>query len=140
MLAAAAHRALSDAPEQVLTLVRRGLRSSSVRSSIYTAALLGAIDEPWSRRELWQALQEAADPNETVQLRAALRYSQDRDAVRAMEAWERAHGLPNPRIAVLSHALLSHEELTVRHRAELFGRPFKRSTDSHDFRRIRNRG
>ena len=116
----AAYRAFIDAPEQALTLVRRGLRSPSVRSRIYTAALLGAIDEPWSRQELWQALQEAADPKETVNLRAALRYSQDRDAFRAVEAWERAHGLPSPRLAVLSDAELSNEELTVRHRAELY--------------------
>jgi hypothetical protein len=126
MLAAAAFRALSDAPEQALTLVRRGLRSPSVRSRIYTAALLGAIDKKWSRQELWRALREAADPNETVELRAALRYSQDRDAFRAVGAWERAHGLPSPRLTLLSHADLSHEELTVRHRAELVGRPFVR--------------
>jgi hypothetical protein len=140
MLATAAYRAFSYAPEQVLALVRRGLRSPSVRSRVYTAALLGAIDEPWSRQELWQALREAADPNETVELRAALRYSQDQAAFRAVGAWERAHGLPSPRLAVLSHAELSHEELTVRHRAELFGRPSRRSTDSHRFRRISNRG
>jgi hypothetical protein len=60
MLASAASRAFSDAPEQALTLVRRGLRSPSVRSRIYTAALLGSFDEPWSRQELWQALQEPA--------------------------------------------------------------------------------
>ena len=140
MLANAARRALNDAPEQALTLVRRGLRSPSVRSRIYTAALLGAIDEPWSRQELWQAIQEAADPKETVKLRGALRYSQDQDAFRAVDAWERAHGLPSPRLAVLSHADLSHEELTVRHRAELIERPFWSSTDSRRFRRINNLG
>jgi hypothetical protein len=111
-----------------------------VRSRIYTAALLGAIDEPWSRQELWQALQEAADPKETVKFRGALRYSQDQDAFRAVDAWERAHGLPSPRLAVLSHAELSHEELTVRHRAELIKRPFWSSTDSRRFRRINNLG
>jgi hypothetical protein len=135
MLATAASRALRYAPEQALTLLRRGLRSPSVRSRIYTAALLRAIKEPWSHQELWQALQEAADPKETVQLRAALRFSRDRDAVRAVDAWERAHGLPNPR-----HAELSDEELTVRQRVNLYGRPFWSSTDSRRFRRINNLG
>jgi hypothetical protein len=115
MLAEAAHRAFTHAPEQALTLVRRGLLSPSVRSSIYTAALLGAIDEKWSRQELWQALHAAADPNETVKLRAALRYSQDKDTVRAVAKWERAHGLPIP-----GFPELSREEWTVRHRVERY--------------------
>jgi hypothetical protein len=97
MLAEAAFRAFSDAPEQAEALLRRGLRSPSLRSRIYTASLLGAIDEPWSRQELWQALQEAADPKETVNLRAALRCSQDWRLIRAVEAWEARHGLRNSR-------------------------------------------
>jgi hypothetical protein len=140
MLANAAYRAFRDAPEQALTLVRRGLRSPSARSRIYTAALLGGIDEPWSRQELWQALQEATDPNQTGKLRAALRYSQDRDAFRAVEDWERAHGLPSPRLTVLSDAELSYEELTVRHRVERYRTRIADSTYRHHFRRIRNRG
>ena len=136
MLADAAYRAFSDAPEQVLTLVRRGLRSPSVRSRIYTAALLGAIDEKWSRQELWQALQEPADPKETVRLRAALRYSRDRDTVRAVEAWERRHGLLNPP----REEVFSNEERTVRHRVERYRTLIGLSTDPHHYRRFRNRG
>jgi hypothetical protein len=90
MLAEAAFRAFIDAPEQAEALLRRGLRSPSLRSRIKTAALLGAIDEPWSRQELWQAIQEHTDPKETVNLRAALRCSKDE---RAVEAWEARHGL-----------------------------------------------
>jgi hypothetical protein len=89
MLAEAAFRAFIDAPEQAEALLRRGLRSPSLRSRIRTAGLLGAIHEPWSRRELWQAVQELADPKESVNLRAALRCN-DKGAV---EAWEARHGL-----------------------------------------------
>jgi hypothetical protein len=134
MLATAAYSAFSDAPEQALTLVRRGLRSASVRSRIYTAALLGAIDEAWSSQELWQALQEPADPKDTVEIRAAMRYSRDRDTVRAVELWERTHGLPKP-----NHAELSSEEWTVRHRVNRDRTTIRGSTDPHRFRRISNR-
>ena len=92
MLAEAAYRAFIDAPEQAEALLRRGLRSPSFRSRIYTAGLLGAIDEPWSRQELWQALQEPADPKETVNLRAGLSHSLDLGVRRAVEAWEQVHG------------------------------------------------
>ena len=92
MLGEAAYRAFIDAPEQAEALLRRGLRSPSLRSRIYTAGLLGAIDEPWSRRELWQAVQELADPKETVNLLAAMGFSRDWDVRRAVEAWEAAHG------------------------------------------------
>jgi hypothetical protein len=134
MLATAAFRAFSDAPEQALTLVRRGLRSPSVRSRIYTAALLGAIDEPWSRQELWQAFQEPADPHETVQLRAALRYSEDQDAVQALKAWEQAHGLP-----YVSIYDLPGEEWRARERVDRYKVAIRHSTYSHRFRRISNR-
>jgi hypothetical protein len=95
MLAEAAYRAFIAAPEQAEALLRRGLRSASLRSRIYTAGLLGAIDEPWSRQELWQTLQEAADPDETVNLRAALRCSQDSGVIRLVEGWEARHGVRN---------------------------------------------
>ena len=134
MLATAARRAFRDAPEQALTLVRRGLRSPSARSRIYTAALLGAIDEPWCSQELWQALQEPSDPKETVKIRAALRCSRDRDTVRAVELWERTHGLPK-----LRDTELSSEEWTVRHRVWRYESEIERSTDPHRFRRISNR-
>jgi hypothetical protein len=93
MLAEAAFRAFIDAPEQAEALLRRGLRSPSLRSRIHTAGLLGAIDEPWSHRELWQAVHELADPEESVNLRAALRCS--RDVKGAVESWETAHGVRN---------------------------------------------
>ncbi len=95
MLAEAAYRAFIDAPEQAEALLRRGLRSPSLRSRICTAGLLGAIDEPWSRQELWQAVKELADPEASVNLRAALRCSQDWAVKRAVEAWEAARGLRN---------------------------------------------
>jgi hypothetical protein len=95
MLAEAAYRAFIDAPEQAEALLRRGLRSPSFRSRIYTAGLLGAIDEPWSRHELWQAVEVLADPEETVYLRAALRCSQERGVEGAVQTWETRHGLRN---------------------------------------------
>ena len=132
MLATAAYRAFRDAPEQALTLVRRGLRSPSVRSRIYTAALLGAIDEPWSRQELWQALREAADPNETVELRAALRCSQDWRLIRAVEAWEARHGLRNSR----PWEDFPREDCPVRKQLHDFGDKIRHTTYPLRFRPI----
>jgi hypothetical protein len=131
MLAEAAYRAFIDAPEQAEALLRRGLRSPSLRSRIYTAGLLGAIDEPWSRRELWQAVQELADPEESVNLRAALRTSLDWDVIRAVEAWEAAHGLRRP-----SRLGIPAEDCPVRKQESYFQDEIENTTYPLRFRPI----
>jgi hypothetical protein len=136
MLAEAAYRAFSDAPEQAEALLRRGLRSPSLRSRIYTAGLLGAIDEPWSHRELWQAIQEHSDPKETVNLRAALRCSRDWDVKRALEAWEVRHGVRNSS----PWDYFPSEDFPVRKRLCYFKNKIESTTYPLRFRAIRKWG
>ena len=135
MLAEAAYRAFIDAPEQAEALLRRGLRSPSLRSRICTAGLLGAIDEPWSRRELWQAVEETADPGETVNLRAALRCSQDWDVKRAVARWAAAHGLRSPHPSEIAG-----EDWPVRNQGSEFRSRIESTTYPLRFRPISNWG
>ncbi len=55
---------------------------------IDAAAILAAIDRPWSRNELIAVLRESTDQEPTSECRAALRECHDGDAHLAVESWE----------------------------------------------------
>jgi hypothetical protein len=80
--------ALERAPELVLPLVRRALRSDVPANRTTVAAILALIDRPWSRRELMAALEASDDQEHTADCRAALRECRDGEAQRAVQAWE----------------------------------------------------
>jgi hypothetical protein len=71
---------------------RRGhwwIRGSQER--LGAAAVLALVDRPWSRRELRSVLDEQADPDATIECRAALREGRDPAARQAADDWEARH-------------------------------------------------
>jgi hypothetical protein len=73
-----------------LTLLRRALRSTGAYIRNQAAALLAALDLPWTRRELRQLL-DSDDHEATSEARAALRRSRDPAAHAAVAAWDLLH-------------------------------------------------
>jgi hypothetical protein len=83
--------ALEQAPELVLPLVRRALRSDVPMNRTTAAAMLALIDRPWSRREMLTALDDSDNQERTADCRAALLACADEDAHRAVRAWQEQH-------------------------------------------------
>jgi hypothetical protein len=86
--AEAALLALDHAPEMVLPLLRRALRSRARPHRLTAAAVLALFDRPWSRRELMDALGESGGPWTAAECLAALRESRDHGARAAADRWE----------------------------------------------------
>ncbi len=80
--------ALEYAPNLSLPLIRQALISPIPINRIEVAAILGVIDRPWSRRELFWALGQSDDQELTSEVRATLLESRDPDTERAVVAWE----------------------------------------------------
>ncbi|MCY0991966.1 hypothetical protein OV203_32815 [Nannocystis sp. ILAH1] len=83
--------ALAFRAPAALGLLRRALRSRVPMHRGEAAALLAAIDAPWTCRELRTVLAESDDLETTGECRAALRCSRDPAARAALDAWERLH-------------------------------------------------
>ena len=83
--------ALAFRAPAALSLVRQALRSPVALDRNESAALLAAVDLPWSRRELRSVLAESDDLLATSECRAALRRSDDPAARAAADAWDRFH-------------------------------------------------
>jgi hypothetical protein len=81
-------------PEHAPMFFRKGLRAEVPDTRRQAAAILGILDEPWSRQELLFVLARSTDRLETAEVRAALSTSADKHAKEALEAWE----AKNPRI------------------------------------------
>lgn len=85
---------LEGAPEHALPYVRKALRSRIPAAVANMAALLSLLDQPWTRRELLAALEEASlGVTERRYLAAALSRSGDLDARR--RALQLAPGPPD---------------------------------------------
>jgi hypothetical protein len=84
----AALLAMEYAPDLVLILFRRALRSQIPYNRITAAAALGILDVPWSRNELIAVLRESDDQEATAECRAALMASRSPEAHRIVEEWE----------------------------------------------------
>jgi hypothetical protein len=83
--------AMEHAPDLALHIVRRALRSSIPLSRQEAAALLAAVDRPWSRRELLAVLDESDDHHLSAAARAGLRLCHDPHAAEALAHWELTH-------------------------------------------------
>ena len=84
----AALLALEHAPTLALPLIRKGLLADIPVNRSQVAAILALVAKPWSRRELLRALEESDDQEKTADARAALLESGDKDAQKAVLAWE----------------------------------------------------
>lgn len=80
--------ALEHAPEQALSLIRKGLISDIPCNRTTTAATLALIARPWSVRELVRALQVSDDQQRTADARAALLEIGGADVESVVLAWE----------------------------------------------------
>jgi hypothetical protein len=87
---------LADAPDRLREFVHQGLRSRRPDDRLTAAAVLALLDDAWSRGELLALLAEKGGPDTTVEARAALRLSRDREAASAPGRWEASHPEQGP--------------------------------------------
>ncbi|HEY7152493.1 MAG TPA: hypothetical protein VH575_00905 [Gemmataceae bacterium] len=80
--------ALEYAPQHALPLIRKGLLADIPINRTEIAAILALIGKPWSQRELLRALETSDEQEKTADARAALLESGDKEAQRAVLAWE----------------------------------------------------
>jgi len=80
--------ALEHVPSVALSLIRRGLRCGTPYVRHKTAAILGILDRPWSRRELLTALKESQEDRISGEYARALRESVDPGCREAGMSWE----------------------------------------------------
>ena len=80
-------------PEYALTHFRRALRSTIPNNREIAAAILALLDQPWSHRELLDALAESEEQEPTQEIRAALLETHSSNAHQVVLNWEQR----NPR-------------------------------------------
>lgn len=80
--------ALENAPRYVLPLVRKGLLADVPICRTEVAAILALINAPWSKRELFRALETSNEQDKTADARAALLELGDEFAEQAVLEWE----------------------------------------------------
>jgi hypothetical protein len=88
---------LGHAPDRLVPLLRRALRSRMPDDRLTAAAVLALFDTDWSRRELLARLAESADEEETYECRLALRESAAAGAREAVERWQAEHPDQDPK-------------------------------------------
>jgi hypothetical protein len=88
---------LEHSPADPAPLFRRALlaEDSTRWDRLRAAAVLAALDTPWSRDILLAVLRESSSADMTAEVRAALRECRDPAAHQAADAWEREHP-PSP--------------------------------------------
>ncbi len=92
--------ALGGNQDRLGTFLRGGLRSDWPDDRLMAAAALAVINQDWSRRELFSALNESENPETTLEIREALRLRCGPEAARAVECWEAAHPEREPQSPV----------------------------------------
>ncbi|MCA9014267.1 MAG: hypothetical protein KDA77_02940 [Planctomycetaceae bacterium] len=80
--------ALEFKPEYALTLFRKALRSEIPNNREIAAAVLALLDQPWSRRELLDALAESEEQEPTQEIRAAILATHFSSAHQVVLDWE----------------------------------------------------
>jgi hypothetical protein len=83
--------AIDYAPDQLGQLLPGGLHSRFYRDRLMAAAVLGLVDNEWSRKELLAVLTESSSQDATIECRYALRESREPAAHQAVERWEEEH-------------------------------------------------
>ncbi len=104
--------ALEHTPGQALALARRALRSRDSGDRHTVAAALALIDKPWSRQELLAVLEESNDQKQTEECRVALLKSAEKEAHKAVRAWEKRNPEPTgtPRsLKMAAHRSMKYE-------------------------------
>lgn len=105
--------ALEHAPEHALNLFRRALRSDIPHNRIVAASILATLDQPWSRRELTEVLEESTDQLPTAECRSALMETHSEEAHQIVTKWEEL----NPREPERGE-WISGDEMTLRNSDE----------------------
>ncbi len=80
--------ALEHAPALALPLIRRGLLDEAPCDRTDVAAILAVFNTPWSRHELYQALDQSDEQERTADVRAAIMESGDEIARQLVLDWE----------------------------------------------------
>lgn len=82
---------LEHFPQRAVQTFRRALRSEIPINRITAAAALAILDEPWSRQELLDVLQESDDWVMTTDCRSALIATHSPEAHQLVQWWEHQH-------------------------------------------------
>lgn len=125
--------ALEHGQDSAVLLLRRALRSEIPYNRVRAAAVLALFDQPWSRRELINAMEASDDQEMTAECRAALWVSHDAEARECARAWEER----NPHEPEVG-PFLSMTEMSLRHRHEFLQYEMEKYHDR--VMRIRSRG